>query len=79
MLSLTLFFNLFASNTPERSWNSTASDNHGVRNRLVDLEKRIYGEIIINSANMCLDNLLPKRFRLSASPEVVVVLFLRPL
>ena len=28
------------------------------------------GEIIINSANMHLINLLPKRFRLSASSEV---------
>ena len=28
------------------------------------------GEIIINSANMYLINLLPKRFRLSASSEV---------
>ena len=30
----------------------------------------IYGEIIINSANMYLINLLPKRFRLAASSEV---------
>ena len=30
----------------------------------------INGEIIINSANMYLINLLPKRFRLSASSEV---------
>ena len=33
-------------------------------------EIREYGEIIINSANMYLVNLLPKRFRLSASSQV---------
>ena len=32
--------------------------------------KFINGEIIINCANMYLDNLLHKRFRLSASSEV---------
>ena len=32
--------------------------------------KYINGEIIINCANMYLNNLLPKRFRLSASSEV---------
>ena len=37
---------------------------------LNDLKLAINGEIIINSANMYLANLLPKRFRLSASSEV---------
>ena len=35
-----------------------------------DLKFVINGQIIINSANMYLVNLLPKRFRLSASSEV---------
>ena len=37
---------------------------------LNDLKLVINGEIIINSANVYLINLLPKRFRLSASSEV---------
>ena len=32
--------------------------------------RRIYGEIIINSANMYLVNLLPKRFRLHQRSKV---------
>ena len=38
--------------------------------RLYDLKWAITGEIIINSANMYLVNLLPKRFRLLAPAEV---------
>ena len=37
---------------------------------LNDLKLAINREIIINSANMYLVDLLPKRFRLSASSEV---------
>ena len=57
----------FGEYTSNRHNISVALDPHGMLN---DLKLVINVEIIINSANMYLVNLLHKRFRLSASSEV---------
>ena len=56
----------FGEYTPNRHNISVALAPHGMLNYL---KLATDGETIINSENMYLVNLLPKRFRPSASPE----------